>query len=153
ENRAPRTEHGSGATLEPVGGAVPLDSPFYIVRPADAAFQQAIERHDSIVLVKGPRQVGKTSLLGRGLHRARQSGARVARADFQMLSPAHLESADALLHRLADGIAKQLDLDLPPAEDWDPRRGAGENLTRYWRRVVLRATEAPIVWALDEVDR
>src|SRR5215510_2425524 len=51
----------SGSTLrrmlEPVGGAVPLDSEFYIVRPVDEEFRAAIARGDSIVLVKGARQV------------------------------------------------------------------------------------------------
>src|SRR5262245_58037810 len=54
-----------GAELEPVGGAMPLDSRFYIVRPVDDQFRSAIARRDSIVLVKGTRQVGKTSLLAR----------------------------------------------------------------------------------------
>jgi hypothetical protein len=53
--------------LEAVGGAVPLDSEFYIVRPTDEEFKTAIARNDSIVLVKGARQIGKTSLLARGL--------------------------------------------------------------------------------------
>src|SRR5262249_50473 len=71
-----------GRTLEPVGGAVPLDSEFYIVRPADEEFSAAIARGDSIVLVKGARQVGKTSLLARGLQQARQAGAKVVLTDF-----------------------------------------------------------------------
>src|SRR5262249_51587356 len=41
----------SGETLEAVGGAVPLNSPFYVVRRADADFHRAISRQDSIVLV------------------------------------------------------------------------------------------------------
>ena len=49
--------------LEPHGGAMPLNSRFYIERPADAEFMR-MARQDSIVLVKGARQVGKTSLLG-----------------------------------------------------------------------------------------
>ncbi len=61
--------------LEPVGGAVPLDSMFYVVRPADEEFRMAIARRDSIVLVKGARQMGKTSLLARGLQQAREAGA------------------------------------------------------------------------------
>ena len=44
-----------------VGGAVPLGSPFYIERPADGEFRAAVTRGDSIVLVKGARQVGKSS--------------------------------------------------------------------------------------------
>jgi len=71
--------------LEPVGGAVPLDSCYYIVRATDAEFHGAIRRHDSLALVKGARQMGKTSLLGRGLQRAREHGFAVALTDFQKL--------------------------------------------------------------------
>ena len=66
----------------PVGGAVALDSKFYIERRTDAEFLLAIKRQDSLVLVKGARQVGKTSLLARGLQQARLAGARVVVADF-----------------------------------------------------------------------
>jgi hypothetical protein len=51
--------------LEAEGGAVPLESPFYIVRSADEEFHKAIARRESTVLVKGSRQMGKTSLLAR----------------------------------------------------------------------------------------
>ena len=50
--------------LEAVGGAVPADSRFYIVRPTDDEFHEALERKDSIVLIKGARQMGKSSLTG-----------------------------------------------------------------------------------------
>ncbi|NJN05227.1 MAG: hypothetical protein HC814_00795 [Rhodobacteraceae bacterium] len=56
--------------LEAVGGAVPLASVFYVERPIDREFKQAISRGDSVVLVKGARQIGKTSLLARGLQHA-----------------------------------------------------------------------------------
>jgi len=139
--------------LEAVGGAVPLDSAFYVVRPADAELRAAMARQDSLVLIKGARQMGKTSLLARGLHQARQAGARVVRTDFQMLNASDLESMDALVQKLADSIGYQLDLDTPPDEVWHPRAGPSENFKRYWQRVALRAIEVPIVWGLDEVDR
>jgi hypothetical protein len=44
----------------PVGGAVPLDSAFYIARDTDDLFHRAVTRHDSIVLIKGARQMGKS---------------------------------------------------------------------------------------------
>jgi class 3 adenylate cyclase len=139
--------------LEPVGGAVPLDSAFYVVRPADEEFSAAIARRDSIVLVKGARQMGKTSLLARGLQQARAAGARVVRSDFQKLNQQHLESADTLFVKLADSVADQLDLDALPDEMWHARRGPSENFERYWQRVVLRQIDAPVIWGLDEVDR
>jgi DNA-binding SARP family transcriptional activator len=139
--------------LEPVGGAVPLNSRFYLVRPADAEFRAAIGRQDSIVLIKGARQVGKSSLLARGLQQAREAGARVVLTDFQTLNVAHLESVETLLFALAAAVAEQLDLDVAPAEVWEPSRGANPNFRRYLRREVLGRIEAPIVWGLDEVDR
>src|SRR5205085_1906312 len=77
--------------LEAVGGAVPLDSAFYIVRPTDDDFLSAIAREDSIVLIKGARQMGKTSLLARGLSEARKSRPKVVLTDFQKLNAAHNE--------------------------------------------------------------
>jgi serine/threonine protein kinase len=139
--------------LEPVGGAVPLDSEFYIVRPADEEFRAAITRGDSIVLVKGARQVGKTSLLARGLQQARQAGAKVVLTDFQNLSAAYLESIEKLMLALAKSFADQLDLDVYPNQIWDVELSPGVNLERYLRRGVLQQISAPIVWGLDEVDR
>src|SRR5207249_4894620 len=91
--------------LEPVGGALPLHSAFYMTRPADAHFHAAIDRRDSIVLIKGARQVGKTSLLARGLQQARDAGSRVAMINVQLLNAAEIQTAEALLHSVAEMIA------------------------------------------------
>ncbi|MGH9848874.1 MAG: AAA-like domain-containing protein [Blastocatellia bacterium] len=143
----------SEARLEPAGGAVPLDSPFYIERPTDREFKAAVARHDSIVLVKGARQVGKTSLLARSLQRAREAGARVALTDFQLLNASHLASVETLLRMLAKSLAEQLELAVSPDQIWDADLGPSMNFTRYVRREVLGSSEAPLVWGLDEVDR
>ena len=143
----------SALPSESIGGAVPLGSQLYIARPADAEFQDAVSRGDSIVLVKGARQVGKTSLLARGLQQARSGGAKILLTHFQMFNAEQLQSADALLLALAETIAEQLDLDVIPAETWEARRGANQNFRRFLLREVLGRTETPLVWGLDEVDR
>jgi serine/threonine protein kinase len=140
-------------SLEASGGAVPLDSHFYVVRSTDEEFQKAITRGDSIVLVKGARQIGKTSLLARGLQQARQSGARVVLTDFQKLNSAHLASVDAFFRALGDFLADQLNLDVLPDATWDKRRSPNTNFERYLRREVLDNLQVPLVWGLDEVDR
>jgi DNA-binding winged helix-turn-helix (wHTH) protein len=151
------TQNASGATLpeliEPAGGALPLNSPLYIKRPPDEEFFSSIVRYDSIVLVKGARQVGKTSLLARGLQQARDWGARVVLTDFQDLNAAYLESIDKLFLMLAELISDQLELDTPPNLMWNPHIGPSSNFERYWRREVLSKIELPIVWGLDEIDR
>jgi DNA-binding SARP family transcriptional activator/transposase-like protein len=154
------------ATLEPEGGAVPLDSRFYIVRPTDAEFQAAIARQDSIVLVKGARQIGKTSLLARGLQQAREGvpgapfgpcplagPARVVLTDLQKLAEEQLESPATLFMTFAEMIIDQLELDLSLDAIWNPRRGWNVNFERFLRREVLDGGSAPLVWGLDEVDR
>ncbi len=139
--------------LEPVGGAVPLESKFYITRPADEKFRTAIARHDSIVLVKGARQVGKTSLLARGLQQARDAGASVVLTDFQNFSSADMGSFEKLLRSFADSFADQLDLDVSPRQLWKADRSPGINFEQYLRREALLKTSSQIIWGLDEVDR
>jgi DNA-binding winged helix-turn-helix (wHTH) protein len=142
-----------GADLEPVGGAMPLDSKLYITRPADEHFRAAIARRDSIVLIKGARQVGKSSLLARGLQQAREAGSRIVLTDLQMLNEADLASVETLFLALAELIAYRLDLEGCPRETWDPLHSPNFNFECYLQRQALGASPAPIVWGVDEVDR
>jgi DNA-binding SARP family transcriptional activator len=139
--------------LEPDGGAIPLDSTLYVERPADREFRAAVARRDSIVLVKGPRQVGKTSLLARSLQLARQRGTLVAVTDFKGLSLVQVASSDSLLFALAESLADQLQLETAPDAVWKPERAWNVNFERYLRRHVLGQIDAPLVWGLDGVDR
>jgi serine/threonine protein kinase len=139
--------------LEPAGGAVDLASQFYVVRPTDEAFRQAVTRWDSIVLVKGARQMGKTSLLARGLHEARQAGARVALSDFQKLSLKDLESAESFFLALGGLLVDQLELKALPETNWEKRRSPNMNFERFLRREVLGSFDGQLVWGLDEIDR
>jgi len=139
--------------LEPVGGAVPLSSRFYVERPTDNEFRAAIKRRDSIVLLKGARQMGKTSLLARGLQLAREAQGQVVLTDFQKLNTAHLASVEGFLLALAESLADQLDLDVFPDEVWNARRSPNMNFDRYLRREILGKAPTPLVWGMDEVDR
>jgi class 3 adenylate cyclase len=143
----------SPVRLEAAGGAVPLDSAFYVVRPTDEQFRTAIARHDSLVLVKGARQMGKTSLLARGLQQARETGARVALTDFQTLNATHLESVETLYLTLGGWLADQLDAKVWPEDVWNTRRGPSWSFEQYLRRHLLDRAEERVVWGLDEVDR
>jgi hypothetical protein len=124
-----------------------------VVRNADAEIEDAVTHYHSIVLIKGARQMGKTSLLARGLQKARENQARVALTDFQSLSPGSLEDTKSLYLTLAESLADQLGLNTLPASVWDERRGPNVNFERYLRREVLAKHDAPLVWGLDEVDR
>jgi hypothetical protein len=135
-------------------GAVPLDSKFYIVRKTDPIFLDAVANRQSIILIKGPRQMGKTSLLARGLQEARESGSKVVLTDFQQLDQAHFASAAAFYRGLAELVSDRLDLDFDP-QRWTPERIPNANLAfqKFMTREVLARIDRPLVWGLDEVDR
>jgi DNA-binding SARP family transcriptional activator len=139
--------------FKPLGGAVPLESPFYLSRPIDTDFQSALLRQDSIVLIKGPRQTGKSSLLARGLHEARKHGAAVVSTDFLTFAPETLRSLDAVCLHLATTLATELDLECSPQADWNALLSPGVNLERFLIKRIMPAISTPLVWGLDEVDR
>lgn len=149
---APAPRRSSTLTLEAPGGALPPESRFYIRRSADAALEQALERGDSVVLIKGARQSGKTSLLARGLARTRASGRRIASCHLRGFNSLHLESTSSFLLALAQSLCEQLELSPPPDELWEERRGPSPNFRRYLHRVVL-ASPVPLTLALDGADR
>jgi hypothetical protein len=136
----------------PVGG-LPLDSASYVRRPTDDAFHSGIARGDSVLLVRGARQMGKTSLLARGLERARENGSRTAFTDFQRLNRSDLESPEALYKALGAGLADELELDVYPEDVWNPRRAPNINFESFVKSLIVRDPDRSLVWALDEVDR
>jgi hypothetical protein len=149
----PDSTQSRPTALEALGGAVPLDSEFYVARAADSELRSAIAKRDSIVLIKGARQIGKTSLLARGMQLARQQGHRSAATDLQKFNAENFKSVDRLYLTMAESLADQLEIKTHPAVLWDPRRGPNANFERYLRREVLGKTGQPLFWGLDEVDR
>ena len=139
--------------LESPWGAVPLKSKFYVDRPTDAAFFSALEDNVGIILVKGPRQMGKTSLLARGLRKARESGAEAVVTDLQSLNASHMSSIDALFQAFIKMIAEQFGIKVRLDEIWDPEDGANANFRRFLKNKILTDDVTRLFWALDESDR
>jgi hypothetical protein len=139
--------------IESIGGAVPLNSEYYIARPADGELQSAISKRDSIVLIKGARQMGKTSMLARGLQYAREQGSQAVSTDLQKFNAENFRTVSGLYLTMAESIADQLQLGADPADAWDDRRGPNANFERFLRREILARLKGPLVWGMDEVDR
>lgn len=139
--------------LEPPIGALAPDSPVYIPRVADDGFQKWIAQHCSFILIQGPRQTGKTSLLARGKPIAWETGALVASTDLQSFAGDAFANVEGFFLALAESLAGELDLETRP-------QGMGKNLglpgpefQRYVEDKVLGQISEPIVWMVDEVDR
>lgn len=138
--------------LEPVGGAIPPDSPFYVERATDRECLGAIEQGESIILIKGPRQVGKTSLLGRAARFAKDKGLRSATTDFQKLSASQLASEEDFYKLLAATLARQFKFQYDFANEWMDVFGPNMNMDNFLR-ALLESSDVRIIWFMDEADK
>jgi hypothetical protein len=153
DNEGARVADLPAMAKESGGGAVPIGSKFYIERTSDVQFLEAVDQKQSIVLAKGARQMGKTSLLVRAIDRAVDKGWQVARTDFQKLGDEDLQSSETVYKALANSLWMELDLDGDPDETWMPSKSPALNFERYLRKHVFPAVGEHFLWSLDEADR
>jgi len=148
DRRRPRPAVDPSAWLRPTG-TLRLDDPFYIERPGDAVVARLATKIGDTLVIKGARQVGKSSLLVRFIAACRQAGKRTAFVDFQGMSDMHLADYAGFLRRVACALLHRLDLPadpLPPIE-------SGLDVTDLVETQILDRVEGPVVFAFDEVDR
>ncbi|MEG4206721.1 AAA-like domain-containing protein [Microcoleus sp. Pol7_A1] len=140
--------------LDYPGSPVPLGSPFYIHHPLieELAYRQ-IDKPGSVLRIKAPRKMGKSSLLLRILERANSLGYQTVSLDFQQAEEAVLDNLDKFLRWFCANISRHLKL--PPLLDdyWDEDMGSKVSCTVYLQQYVLAEIRSPIVLALNEVNR
>ena len=141
------------APLELPEGTMDLQSAFYIVRAADNLALQTIERQGVTITIKGPRQMGKSSLLVRTIETAIQAGKRVALLDFQFVDSAALGSAEVFLRQFCAWLSYRLKVAEQVADYWRLPLGNIQRCTAYLEDYLLPAVNQPLVLALDEVDK
>jgi class 3 adenylate cyclase len=134
-------------------GALPVDSPRYLEREPDRGVRDALLRHDSIVLIKGGRQTGKSSLLAHAIAQVRAQGTAVAVADLLGMDDSDFVDANRFLHRVAETVEDQVSWSKSVAEFWNGQRAPGANLERWLRRHVLPSAPFGLVLAIDQADR
>jgi len=140
---------------EPDTGPVRWDSRYYIARPVDEEFNRAVARRESLIQIQGARQMGKTSLLFRGLCEARANHLQAVFTDFQKFSTLNFETPVKFYTALCDSLADQLKLEIRLEDTWDPSRSNNIDscFEQYLRRQVLSKVSTHLIWELDEVDR
>lgn len=134
------------------GGAMPVDSPLYVRRQADTDVESALLNGESTVLVHGPRQVGKTSLLARATEFSRKQWERPLFTDFQALGASQFADAERFYRTLAISLAQQLGQELNLATSWSEWLGPNMNLDAIVGKL-LQGQQARVVWMIDEADR
>jgi hypothetical protein len=133
---------------------VPLDSLFYIERPPieERAYAQ-ISRPGSLIRIKAPRQMGKTSLMHRILAHARQTGLHTVLLSLQQADSQVFTSLDKFLRWLCANVSRQLNLEPRLDDYWDEDIGSKVSCTLYFQGYLLAQIDSPVVLALDEANR
>lgn len=135
-------------------GTIRLDSPFYVRRREDEAAERCLAQAGSTIVVKGPRQSGKSSLLARMHALSKRDGRRSVYLDFQTFDEPQLASLGATLQTLARRIARTLKTPMQPADVWDSDLlGEKGSFAEFLTLAVLDGSSSPVVLILDEVDR
>src|SRR4029453_17826249 len=130
----------------------PSQQLLYIERPADTAALKAIQGQGVTLTITGARQVGKTSLLARTTEEARRQRKHVLTLDFQLFERPVLADPDRLFRYLCETASSGLGVESRVDAFWG-NLGNSYNCTRYFERFLLPRLDAPLVLALDKIER
>ncbi|MEJ1929590.1 AAA-like domain-containing protein [Nostoc sp. NIES-2111] len=139
-------------SLEMPEGTMECDSQFYVERLSDPIALEAIKRQGVTITIKGPRQMGKSSLLIRTADAAVAAGKRVAFLDFQLFDKATLNNADKFFRQFCSWLTDELEMADKVDEYWQMPLGNSQRCTRYVGRYLLKDFGKPLVLAMDEVE-
>ncbi len=141
-------------TLELPEGTMDPESRFYIERRSDGRVMAAIQRQGVTIPIKGPRQMGKSSLLNRVLQVARSQDKRTVFLDFQLFDKATLARSELFYQRFCRWLTLKLRLSDRVEEWWQLYGQIGNSLccTLYFQDYLLPEANNAVMLAMDEVE-
>lgn len=139
-------------------GQVNLDSHFYIDRPPiETRCYETIIQPGSLIRIKAPRQMGKTSLMARILHHAENQGSKTVALSFQLANQRIFNNSHTFLQWFCANISLELGLfdrsQLEKYTDLAEIIGSNQSCKAYFEQYLLPQINQPLTLGLDEVDR
>ncbi|MEM9272473.1 MAG: AAA-like domain-containing protein [Cyanobacteria bacterium P01_F01_bin.143] len=140
--------------LELPEGQVKLDSKFYLSRQnIENACYQTIIKPGSLIRIKAPKQMGKTSLMMRILDFCDRNEYKTAIVDFKLADSKIFKDLDLLLRWFCLSITRKLAIENKLDSYWDDLFGSKVSGTDYLEQYLLPAINSPLVLAIEEIDR
>ncbi len=130
------------------GGTVSYDDPYYINRTGDDVVVDLASNFGKTLVIKGPRQMGKSSVLLHYLSKCQNEGKKIAFVDFQIFSSEDFSSYTTFLSRLAWVLQHRLKIDADP-----PSIDSQFEMGQFIEQKIFNVINSPIVIAFDEADR
>ncbi|MEM9273595.1 MAG: AAA-like domain-containing protein [Cyanobacteria bacterium P01_F01_bin.143] len=150
----PMAQPTMAQTLEFPEGTIDLESNFYVTREEDAVALATIQQQGVTITIKGPRQMGKSSLLIRIMNAARELNKKAIFLDFQFFDKTALSDADLFYRQFCRWLSIKLRLPDQTEQWWQDFGLMGNPLTCtfYVQDYLLTKLNNPIVMAMDEVE-
>ena len=150
-----KSSQAEGLQLPFPQGSVALDSPFYVERPGiESLCYETIVKPGSLIRIKAPKLMGKTSLMTRILAYAANQNYQTVYLDLSSVERGILTNLDKFLRWLCLMVGRQLRLENQLNDYWDTEiLGSNDNCTVYFEEYLLPEIDCPVVLGLDEVDR
>lgn len=140
--------------LEVPGGSVDLASVFYVERPPiESRAEEEISKPGSLIRIKAPRQMGKTSFMVRLLHHAQQQGCRSVAFNFELADSEVFTALDQFLQWFCATVTDYLQLPIQLDSRWSKFLSSKTNCTNYFEKYLLPEIDTTLVLGLDAVDR
>ncbi|MEM7713250.1 MAG: AAA-like domain-containing protein [Cyanobacteria bacterium P01_A01_bin.68] len=142
-------------SLEYPDGAVPLDSPFYLKRNGvESLCYQTLEKPASLIRIKAPKLMGKTSLARRIVTQGEKLNYQGVYLDLGAVNKEVITNLDNFLRWLCSKVSLELELDNQVDSAWNTAiLGSNDNCTAYFKKYILKQIKVPLILVLDEVDR
>ncbi len=141
-------------SLEFPSGPVPLNSPFYIERyPMEELAKKEIDKPGSVIRIKAPSKMGKSSLCARIMAHAQDLGYKTVSLDFQQAEESVFADLDRFLVWFCRNISRKLGLKPMLDDYWDRDMGSKVSCTIYFEGYLLEQIKSPLVLTLNEVNR
>ena len=139
--------------LEDPEGIVPLDSKFYIERsPIETDCYERILRPGSLIRIKAPGHMGKSSLMARILKYAKQQGYQTVEINFRLVDTEFWTSLDQFLSWFCASVTAAMELPDKLADYWKGVLGSKNKSMKYFERYLLAQCDKPLVLALNNID-
>ncbi|MCF4965922.1 AAA-like domain-containing protein [Nostoc sp. CMAA1605] len=149
-------QHHNSNFLETVAPTYSFSSQdFYVSRhPLESLCYETLLQPGSLMRIKAPKLMGKTSLLERLLMKAAQQGYRTVSFSLEMADrKTHFTNLNKFLRWFCLNLNRELHLPNHIDEYWDEEGiGAKVSCTTYLEEYLLADTDSPLVLCLDDVD-
>lgn len=155
EDKSPRAVsiHTPPASLFELRSVSPTQ-PYYIERPpTESRCFEAITKPGALIRIKAARKMGKTWLVDRLLHFAKQQDYAIVPVNLLRIESAVISDLERFLKYFCTRVTRQLGIENRLGDYWDKELGSNTSCTEYFESYILQNTDRPIVLALDNVDR